>query len=237
MTDSPQIRRITEALIDGDAGQAVEAAREALEAGLDPMLILNDGLIAGAGEVGKLFEQGVFFLPELLLTGKALKAAMEVVRPRLVEKYSGSAEMSGAKIVIATVHTDIHDIGKNLVSSMLTAAGYEVIDLGVDVPIKTIIDKAEEYGAALIALSALLTTSKPYMQDVIAMLKARGLREKYRVMVGGAPVTPEWAAEIGADGTAPNAAEAVTLAHHLIKAQQAEGSVQQGSVQPGSVQL
>jgi methylmalonyl-CoA mutase cobalamin-binding domain/chain len=119
---------------------------------------------------------------------------------------------------MATVQTDIHDIGKSLVSSMLTAAGFEVTDLGVDVPLKAIIEKAEEIGADIIGLSALLTTSMPFQRDLIELLKARGLRDKYIVLVGGAPVTPEIAARIGADGTAPNAAEAVQLARRLMDA-------------------
>jgi methylmalonyl-CoA mutase cobalamin-binding domain/chain len=125
------------------------------------------------------------------------------------------------KIVIATVQTDIHDIGKSLVASMLAAAGFELFDMGVDVPIKAIVDKAEEVRADIIALSALLTTSMPYMRDVLELLKARGLRDKYLVVVGGAPVTQAWAVEIGADGTASNAADAVRLCRGLLAARSA----------------
>jgi methylmalonyl-CoA mutase cobalamin-binding domain/chain len=149
--------------------------------------------MAGSDEVGKLFECGEYFLPELMLAGRALKASMEVLNPYLAEKTLATGEKVRGRIVIATIQTDIHDIGKNIVSSMLTAAGYDVTDLGVDVPLKTIVDKAEEVGAQVIATSALLTTSMPYMKDLIGLLKGRGLREKYIVLVGGASVTEPWA--------------------------------------------
>ena len=216
MTEGDHIQRLSQSIIDGDPAEAVEAARQALEAGLQPMSILNDGLMSGADEVGKLFESGEYFLPELMLAGRALKAAMEVIRPRLLQGEDGEGGSIQGKVVIATIQTDIHDIGKSLVGSLLTAAGFDVTDMGVDVPIKAIIDKAEEVGADMIALSALLTTSMPFMKDTLELLKARGLREKYRVIVGGAPVTQAWAEQIGADGTAPNAAEAVRLARRLL---------------------
>lgn len=212
------IEELSACIIDGDPGGAAESAQAAISAGIDPMRILNEGLMAGAAEVGRLFERGEYFLPELMLAGRALKASMEVVKPVLIEKYSGAAGALRGKVVMATVQTDIHDIGKSLVSSMLTAAGFEVTDLGVDVPLKAIIEKAEEIGADIIGLSALLTTSMPFQRDLIELLKARGLRDKYIVLVGGAPVTPEIAARIGADGTAPNAAEAVQLARRLMEA-------------------
>jgi methylmalonyl-CoA mutase cobalamin-binding domain/chain len=173
--------------------------------------------MVGSDEVGKRFESGEFFLPELMLAGRALKASMEILKPHLAEKTLTTGEKARGKIVIATVQTDIHDIGKNIVASMLTAAGYDVTDLGVDVPLKSIVDKAEEVGAQVIAISALLTTSMPYMKDLIGLLKGRGLREKYLVLVGGASVTEPWARDIGADGTARNAAQAVTLVRSLLK--------------------
>jgi methylmalonyl-CoA mutase cobalamin-binding domain/chain len=151
-----------------------------------------------------------------MMAGRALKAAMEVVKPVLLERYSGGDGQIKGKIVSATVQTDIHDIGKNIVSSMLTASGFEVTDMGVDVPIKSIIDKAEEIGAQAICLSALLTTSMPFMKDLIQLLEARGIRKKYVVLVGGASVTVDWAKHIGADGTARNAADAVKLARDLV---------------------
>jgi len=215
---SEHLAKVIAAIIDGDADAAEESAQTALAAGLDPLQILNEGLMRGADDVGKRFESGEYFLPELMLAGRALKAAMDIVKPALLEKYAGADSQVKGTVVAATVQTDIHDIGKNIVASMLTAAGFEVVDMGVDVPIKSIIDKAEELGAQVIALSALLTTSMPFIKDLIELLKARGLREKYIVLVGGASVTEEWAKGIGADGTARNAAEAVKLARELIGA-------------------
>ncbi|TRZ50445.1 cobalamin-binding protein [bacterium] len=218
MTDISSIEQIAQAVMDGEVEVATDNTRAALEAGLDPLQILNDGLMAGADEVGKRFERGEYFLPELLLAGRALKAAMEVLNPSLAGKTSAAGSWVGGRIVIATVQTDIHDIGKNIVASMLTAAGYNVTDLGVDVPLKSIVDRAEEVGARVIALSVLLTTSMPYIKDLIGLLTGRGLREKYIVVVGGASVTEAWARSIGADGTARNAAEAVKLVRGLLKA-------------------
>lgn len=215
---SEKISKISEAIIEGDSDLASEVTNEALNAGVDPLLILNEGLMHGADEVGKRFENGEYFLPELMLAGRALKASMEIVKPILLEKYSGADSKVKGVVVSATVQTDIHDIGKNIVSSMLTAAGFEVTDMGVDVPIKSVIDKAEEINADIIALSALLTTSMPFIKDLIELLKARNLREKYIVLVGGASVTEEWAKAIGSNGTARNAADAVKLARQLMEA-------------------
>ncbi|GAB4503970.1 MAG: corrinoid protein [Anaerolineales bacterium] len=215
---SDYLAKVIAAIIDGDSDAAQKSAQSALEAGLDPLQILNEGLMRGAEDVGRRFESGEYFLPELMLAGRALKAAMDIVKPALLERYSGADSQAKGIVVAATVQTDIHDIGKNIVASMLTAAGFDVIDMGVDVPIKSIVDKAEELGAQVIALSALLTTSMPFMKDLIELLKARNLRQKYIVLVGGASVTDEWAKGIGADGTARNAAEAVTLARELIGA-------------------
>jgi 5-methyltetrahydrofolate--homocysteine methyltransferase len=218
MTDIELIAQIAQAVLDGEAGIAQDATRQALEAGIDPLSILNEGLMAGSDEVGKRFESGEYFLPELMLAGRALKAAMEILNPSLVGRIQSADSQAGARVVIATIQTDIHDIGKNIVASMLTAAGYDVTDLGVDVPMKTILDKAEEIGARVIALSALLTTSMPYMKDLVNLLEVRGLRQKYIVVVGGASVTELWACDIGSDGTARNAAQAVTLVRNLLKA-------------------
>ncbi|MCX6059585.1 MAG: corrinoid protein [Chloroflexi bacterium] len=218
MPENQHIQAIIEAVIEGEAEDAAEATLSALDSNTDPLVILNEGLMIGADEVGKRFERGEYFLPELMLAGRALKAAMEVVKPSLLKKYEGTDTKVKARVVSATVQTDIHDIGKNIVSSMLTAAGYEVTDMGVDVPIKSIIDKAEEIGAQVICLSALLTTSMPFMRDLIEILKARGIREKYIVLVGGASVNETWVNHIGADGTARNAADAVKVVHTLVSA-------------------
>ena len=218
MTENEMIAQVTRAVLDGESDLAIEATRTALEAGVDALKILNQGLMAGSDEVGKRFENGEYYLPELMLAGRALKAAMEVLNPHLVGRNSTTGDQARGKVVIATVQTDIHDIGKNIVASMLAAAGFDVTDLGVDVPLKTIVDKAEETGAHIIAISALLTTSMPYMKDLVNLLQGRGLRHKYIVLVGGASVSEEWAHGIGADGTARNAAQAVALARELLKA-------------------
>jgi len=217
MSDNEHLNAIVNAVIEGEAEDAVEATQKALDAKVDPLVILNTGLMSGADEVGKRFERFEYFLPELMLAGRALKSAMEIVKPVLLEKYADAADQARGKVVAATVQTDIHDIGKNIVSSMLTASGFEVTDMGVDVPIKSIIDKAEEIGADIICLSALLTTSMPFMKDLIQLLEARNLREKYIVLVGGASVTDTWARAIGADGTAKNAADAVKLARDKVQ--------------------
>ncbi|HEC22731.1 MAG TPA: hypothetical protein ENI95_07425 [Chloroflexi bacterium] len=225
--EQEHLERIKQTIIDGDNQASVDAVKEALAAGVDPLPILNEGLMVGADIVGKKFESGEYFLPQLMLAGRALKAAMSVVEPVLKEKYVGdeAVERDTGIVVIATVQTDIHDIGKNIVASMLTASGFEVHDLGVDVPIKDIIARARDVKANIIGCSALLTTSMPFMRDLINLLEAMGEREHFKVMVGGASVTPEFAERIGADGTAPNAIQAVKLAKRLIREQrEAQGA-------------
>jgi corrinoid protein of di/trimethylamine methyltransferase len=216
------IRKIQAAIVEGADEDSERLTREAVEAGIDPLRILNAGLMLGADEVGAKFESGEFFLPELMLSGRALKAAMQVVSP-ILEKDSERANRDTGVVVAATVKSDIHDIGKNMVASMLTASGFEVTDLGVDVPIKDIIAKAQELDADLIACSALLTTSMPFMRDLVDLLVAMGERDRFGVMVGGASVTPEFAERIGADGTAPNAMDAVKLARRLIRQKSLSG--------------
>lgn len=219
-TEQELLEDIKQVIIDGDEEDAPELVREALDAGVSALSILNDGLIAGTDEVGQRFETGEFFLPELMLTGRALKAAMAVLTPVLQAQHAAdTGDKETGVVVMATVQTDIHDIGKNMVASMLTASGFEVIDLGVDVPIKTIIATAVEANANIIGCSALLTTSMPYIRDLIDLLAVMGHRQRFKVMVGGASVTPDWAAKIGADGTARNPIGAVNLARQLIHQQ------------------
>jgi corrinoid protein of di/trimethylamine methyltransferase len=222
--DEELLEDIKQSIIDGDDQASAPATRAAVEAGIDPLAILNSGLMAGADVVGKKFEAGVYFLPQLMLAGRALKAAMAIVEPKLKEIYAHDANAAGdtGVVVMATVQTDIHDIGKNIVASMLTASGFEVHDLGVDVPIKSIIAKAQELDANLIGCSALLTTSMPFMRDLVNLLEAMGERARFKLMVGGASVTPEFAEKIRADGTAQNAVKAVQLAKRLIREQRAE---------------
>ena len=212
------LERVRQTIIDGDDTASAQAAADALAAGVDALSILDDGIMAGTDIVGRKFETGEFFLPQLMLTGRALKAAMAVVDPSLKERYADGNSDTGdtGVIVLATVQTDIHDIGKNIVSSMLTGSGFKVHDLGVDVPIKEIIAKAQEVSAHIIGCSALLTTSMPFMRDLVNLLEAMGERDRFKVMVGGASVTPEFAAQIGSDGTASNAVQAIQLARRLI---------------------
>ena len=214
--------QIRKSIVEGSAADAEQLTREAVDAGIDAMEILNDALMSGADEVGAKFESGEYFLPELMLTGRALKAAMAVVSPILEQRTDRSSGDTG-KAVAATVKSDIHDIGKNMVASLLTASGFEVTDLGVDVPIKDFISKAQEIEADVIACSALLTTSMPFLRDLIDLLDAMGERERFIVLVGGASVTPEYATHIGADGTAPNAMDAVKEARRLIRAKRGTG--------------
>lgn len=222
MTDKQDyLEEIQDAIIEGDSEWAAEVTQEALDAEVDALAILNEGLMVGADVVGQRFESGEYFLPQLMLTGRALKAAMALVEPALQASYAaGEAEQADTGVVVlATVKTDIHDIGKNMVSSMLTASGFQVHDMGVDAPIKSIIAKAQEVDADIIGCSALLTTSMPFMRDLIELLEAMGERRRFKVMVGGASVTPEFTEQIGADGTAPNAVKAVQLAQSLIREQ------------------
>ena len=180
--ETEHLATIKESIIDGDEDAAPLVVQEALENGVPALTILNVSLMPGADEVGRLFESGEFFLPELMMTGRALQAAMDVLTPALqVEQAGETAAVKDTGVVImATVQTDIHDIGKNMVTSMLTAAGFEVIDLGVDVPLKTIIAKAREAKANIIGCSGLLTTSMPYIRDLVDLLVVMGEREQFQ---------------------------------------------------------
>ncbi|BBB49765.1 cobalamin-dependent protein [Pelolinea submarina] len=212
------ITAIQQTLIEGNVETAETAARAALEAGVDAQTILNEGLMRGADIVGQQFEAGEVFLPQLMFTARALKAAMAIITPEL-KRLSAESGISSSKgrVVLATIQSDIHDIGKNIVSTMLTTGGFEVIDLGVDVPIKRIISTALDEGADIIGCSAMLTTSMPFMSDLIKTLEAMGQRERFKVMIGGASVTPAYAERIGADGTAANAVQALQLARQFMQ--------------------
>ncbi len=207
------------AIVEGDQDRTVEMVLAALESGTSAFSILQGGLMPGADIVGEKFETGEYFLPRLMKTGRALKAGMGVIEPTLKEEYArGEAQRGDTGIVVlATVKSDIHDIGKNIVSSMLSAAGFEVHDLGVDVPIKEIIKRAQGVDADIIACSALLTTSMPFMRDLMDLLHVMEERERFKVMVGGASVSPDFVEEIGADGTADQAMGAVKLARSFIR--------------------
>jgi 5-methyltetrahydrofolate--homocysteine methyltransferase len=202
---------IKQAVIEGDDKQVATLTRRALDEGTSAETILNDALIVGMGEVGELFEQGEYFVPELLLSARAMQAAMEVLRPLL----SASSYQPLGKVVMGTVQGDLHDIGKKLVAMMLEGSGFEVIDLGTDVAPERFVETVEESGAQVVGLSALLTTTLPAMEATVSALREAG-PVKVKVMIGGAPVTSAFASSIGADGYAADASSAVALARRLV---------------------
>jgi 5-methyltetrahydrofolate--homocysteine methyltransferase len=202
---------LKKSVISGNA-QAVDAqVRQALNEGVAPGEILNEGLIPAMDEVGRLFESQEFYVPEMLIAARAMQTGMEILRPLLVE--SGIKPIG--RVILGTVQGDLHDIGKNLVGMMLEGTGIEVVDLGVDVSPELFVEAARE-GAQLVGLSALLTTTMANMKDVLEALQEAGIRGQIKVMVGGAPVTQAFADEIGADGYAADASAAATLAKSLI---------------------
>ena len=207
------IKEICEFLQKGRAKNVKALVTEALEEGQDPKAILNEGLLAGMMIVGEKFKNNEVFVPEVLVAARALNAGLTILEPKLVEVGNEPV----GKIVIGTIKGDLHDIGKNLVAMMMKGVGFEVIDLGVDVEPDTFIAKAEEVGADVICISALLTTTMPGMQATIDALKERGLRDKYIVMVGGAPVNQSFADQIGADYYTPDAATAAEVAKKAVE--------------------
>jgi 5-methyltetrahydrofolate--homocysteine methyltransferase len=206
------IKEIYNGILEGQH-KAVEAkVKSALDAGVNPKILLDEGMIAAMAEVGRLFEIGEYYVPEMLIAARAMQHGLAVLKPHLKEANVQSA----GKVAIGTVKGDLHDIGKNLVAMMLEGAGFEIVDLGTDVSPEKYV-AAVQAGANLVALSALLTTTMPNMKAVIEGLKTAGLRDKVKVMIGGAPVTDSYAAQIGADGYAPDASRAVNLAKSLVK--------------------
>ena len=201
-------------VIDGEAEEAAALAQQGLDAGLAPGDILDKGFVKGIEEVGDLFGKGEFFLPELVQGAEAMKAAVAVLQPAIDAAGGGRTTLGVA--VAGTVAGDIHEIGKTIVCSMLSAAGFTVNDVGCDVPVETFIAKVKETDADLLLLSALLTTTMPNQQKTIEALKAAGLRDSVKVMIGGAPTTRAWADEIGADGYAEDAIEAVATAKTIL---------------------
>jgi len=204
---------MAQSIVDGEDEVAVELARQAIAEGIDPLEAINNGFIVGVNQVGEAFSCGDAFLPELVMAGEAMKAAVNVLEPELARR--GTQRTMLGKVVIGTVEGDIHDIGKTLVATMLAASGFEVYDLGVDVPITTMAGKAREVSADIVAVSALLTTTMVRQRDVIEALEDMGLGD-VKVMVGGAPVTRSWMEEIGADGYSEDAIGAVAVAKELM---------------------
>ena len=209
--------QMKQSVIDGEVEDAERLAQEGLDAGLPPGDILDSGFVKGIEEVGELFGRGEFFLPELVQGAEAMKAAVAVLQPAL--DAAGGERKSLGVAVAGTVAGDIHEIGKTIVCSMLSAAGFSVTDVGCDVPVETFIAKCRETDADLLLLSALLTTTMPNQQKTIEALKEAGLRDRVKVMIGGAPTTRAWADEIGADGYAEDAIEAVNAAKALLGAE------------------
>jgi len=209
-----QFESMKQSIIDGDPDRARELAQRALAEGINPLEAIDRGFVLGLNAVGEQFEQGEMFLPDLVLAGEAMKAATAVLEPAL-EKAGAKRETLG-RVVLGTVKGDIHEIGKTLVGTMLTASGFKVFDLGVDVPFEDFAVKARELDADIIGVSALLTTTMTGQKGVIEALKRHQLRPRVKIMIGGAPVTQSWANEIGADGYGKDALATVALAKSLL---------------------
>ncbi len=208
------LKEIADNLIKGKAPEVKELVQKAIDEGEDVEKVLNEGLVAGMSVVGAKFKANEFYVPEVLIAARAMKAGMGILRPILAEKNIKGI----GTVVLGTVRGDLHDIGKNLVAMMLEGAGFEIIDLGVDVSPEKFIETAKEKKADLVGLSALLTTTMPSMKDVVKAVGDSGLKDKVKVMIGGAPLTQSYADEIGADGYAPDAASAVDEVKQLLGA-------------------
>lgn len=209
MTD---LSKIANAIYDGEAGTVSELTKAAIEEGMSATEILENGLMAGMNHVGKDFKEGELFVPEVLVASRAMREGMEILKPLLVTQKIKSP----GKVVLGTVKGDLHDIGKSLVAIMLQGAGFEVIDLGVDVSKETFLQAIVDHQPVILGLSSLLTTTMVQMPEIIEAVKTAGLRGKVKIMVGGAPLTADYAAKIGADGYAQNSSIAVDLAKTLI---------------------
>ena len=212
--EDEELKPLFDAIVAGKLEPAVEVTKKAIEKGVPPQVIINNYMIKAMGEIGQRFQDGKAFVPQLLMAGRAMKGALELLKPLL----QGNASATIGRVVIGTVKGDLHDIGKNLVASMLEGCGFEVINIGIDVPAEKFVQAVEENHADILCMSALLTTTMTYMKDVIDAVKAAGIRDKVKIMVGGAPVNQAFADEIGADGYSDNANSAVQVAKHLIGA-------------------
>lgn len=213
MSDSPiDLEKLTEAVLTGDAAGTLEITNAALAQGIDPQELITGRMIPAMDEVGRRFENHEYFVPELLIAARAMKGALNVLRPLLAER--GIEPL--ARVVVGTVKGDLHDIGKGLVASMLEGGGFEVFDLGVDVPAEKFVEGAKEHNADIIAVSALLTTTMPGMKTVVEAVHEAGLSPQCKIIIGGAPVTQKYADTIGADGYSESASGAVALARELL---------------------
>lgn len=206
------MNQISQAIVDGKLELAQELVGKAIESGMDAQSIIDDYLTAGMAEIGQRFQDRKAFVPNLLMSARAMKGALEVLKPHM----SGRVESHVGTVVIGTVKGDLHDIGKNLVASMLEGCGFEVINLGVDISGQQFVEAVRKYNPQIVCLSALLTTTMSYMKEVIDTLDSEGLRQNVKVLVGGAPVSEEFAIQIGADGYSTNANGAVVLAKRVL---------------------
>ena len=206
------LEKLYTAVLEGDAKSSAAITKQALDEGVEPMKLVTDAMVPAMDEAGRRFEAEEYFVPELLLAARAMKAAMALIRPLLV----ASGAKSAGRVAVGTVKGDLHDIGKNLVASMLEGGGFDVLDLGADVSPEKFIEAVKEKGAQVVCLSALLTVTMPAMKTTIEALKTAGLRGSVKVLVGGAPVTAQYANEIGADGYGENANSAVALTRKLL---------------------
>ena len=210
----PIIKEIHTNIMEGNVTSVKANVQAAIDAGVPVSVILNEGMIAAMAEVGHLFEEGECFVPEMLIAARAMQTGLALLQPYL----KNSEVVSAGKIVVGTVKGDLHDIGKNLVAMMLEGAGFEIIDLGTDVPPEKFVEAVRNQGAQIVAMSALLTTTMPSIKNTIDALTTAGLRGQVKVMIGGAPVTQNYADQIGADGFAPDASRAVATAKELMSA-------------------
>jgi corrinoid protein of di/trimethylamine methyltransferase len=210
----PDLKQLYDSVVCGDAKATQAITQQAIADGVDPLKLVNDYMVPAMDEVGRRFEANEYFVPELLISARAMKAALELIRPLLTAR----GDQPLGRVAIGTVKGDLHDIGKNLVGSLLEGGGFEVIDLGVNVTPEKFIATVNEKQANIIAMSALLTTTMPSMKTTIDALKQAGVRGKVKVLIGGAPITQKYAEEIGADGYSENAVGAVALAKKAVKA-------------------
>jgi 5-methyltetrahydrofolate--homocysteine methyltransferase len=206
------MQEIFAGILNGQNNLVPQKVEQALKSGIDPVVVLNESMIAAMNEVGRLFEEGEYFVPEMLIAARAMQAGLAVLKPQLM---IADVESAG-KVVIGTVKGDLHDIGKNLVTMMLEGVGFEVQDLGTDVPPEKFVEAVRDSGADIVAMSALLTTTMPGMNHAITALEEAGLRESVKILVGGAPITESFASQIGADGFAADASRAVRIAKSLL---------------------
>ena len=209
-----EISSLYNAVLDGDVAGAKDGVQSALDAGLEPENILSEGMIDAMKEVGKRFEEGEYYVPEMLIAARAMQAALSLLKPHLVK----SDVKSAGRVVIGTVRGDLHDIGKNLVALMLEGVGFEIVDLGVDVPPEKFVEAISAGNMEIVALSALLTTTMPNMKTTIEAIQQAGLRDKVQIIIGGAPVTQDYANQIGADGYSADASRAASLIKNLMEA-------------------